>query len=106
MGWAAVFALAVAPAAYPQTRSTAAPRNEPGESLAITNVTVIDVVTGAKRTGVTVLTQGDRITAIGAKVAIPRGTSRVSGKGKFVIPGLWDMHTHHQGTGAEQTKLL
>ena len=34
----------------------------------VCNVTVIDVVTGARRAGVTVLTQGERITAIGAKI--------------------------------------
>jgi imidazolonepropionase-like amidohydrolase len=99
-------ALAVAAAAYPQTRSTLAFRDQSRESVAITNVTVIDVVTGAKRTGVTVLTQGDRITAIGPKVVIPPGTSRLSGKGKFLIPGLWDMHSHHQGTGAECLDLF
>jgi imidazolonepropionase-like amidohydrolase len=74
--------------------------------VALTGVTVIDVETGARRTGVTVLTQGDRIVAIGSKVAIPQGTSRVSGKGKFLIPGLWDMHSHHQGTGAESLDLF
>jgi imidazolonepropionase-like amidohydrolase len=74
--------------------------------VALTGVTVIDVETGAHRTGVTILTQGDRIAAIGPAVAIPRGATRVSGKGKFLIPGLWDMHTHHQGTGAESLDLF
>ena len=75
-------------------------------AVAVTDVTVIEIETGARRTGVTVLTQGDRIAAIGANVAIPRGAARVSGKGKFLIPGLWDMHTHHQGTGAECLDLF
>ena len=99
-GCAGAIALAIAAAAYPQTTAAPASSDQSRESVAITNVTVIDVVTGTKRTGVTVLTQGDRITAIGPKVVIPRGTSRLSGKGKFLIPGLWDMHSHHQGTGA------
>ena len=38
---------------------------------------------------------------IGPRVTIPRGAARVNGKGKFLIPGLWDMHAHHQGTGAD-----
>src|SRR5215471_17642709 len=75
-------------------------------SVALTDVTLIDIKTGARRTAVTVLTQGDRIAAIGPNVAIPRGATRVSGKGKFLIPGLWDMHTHHQGTGAESLDLF
>ena len=71
------------------------------QPLAITDVTTIDVVTGRLRNGVTVVTQGERIVGIGAAVPIPRGATRVDGKGKFLIPGLWDMHTHHQGTGAD-----
>src|ERR1051326_3165479 len=74
--------------------------------VAVTGVTVIDIETGAPRTAVTVLTEGDRIAAIGPKVAIPRGAIHVSGKGKFLIPGLWDMHTHHQATGAECLDLF
>lgn len=68
--------------------------------IAITEVTVIDVVTGAHRSGLTVLLRNDRIAAIAPTVSISRGALRVDGKGKFLIPGLWDMHTHHQGTGA------
>lgn len=75
-------------------------------SVAITDVTVIDVVTGAKRTGVTVVTRGDRITAAGPGIVVPRGANRLSGEGKFLIPGLWDMHSHHQGTGAECLDLF
>src|SRR5947199_9103608 len=66
--------------------------------VALTDVTLIDIETGARRTAVTVLTEGDRIAAIGPRVAVPRGATRVSGRGKFLIPGLWDMHTHLQGT--------
>jgi hypothetical protein len=74
--------------------------------VALTGVTVIDVETGARRTGVTVLTQVDRIAAMAPRIALPPGASRVSGKGKFLIPGLWDMHSHHQGTGAECLDLF
>src|SRR5215813_11796254 len=87
--------------AYAQTGS--APRTSVDSAIApmaLTGVTVIDVETGARRTGVTVLTQGDRIAAIGSQIPIPQGTIRVNGKGKFLIPGFWDMHSHHQGTGA------
>ncbi len=101
--FAGALALAVSGTAYPQTP---APSGPPRESVAITNVTVIDVTNGAKRTGVTVLTQGDRITAIGPKIAIPHSARRINGGGKFLIPGLWDMHTHHQGTGAECLDLF
>jgi imidazolonepropionase-like amidohydrolase len=74
-------------------------------AVAITHVTVIDVVTGGRRQDVTVVTEGDRIAGIGA-VAIPRGATRIDGRGKFLIPGLWDMHTHHLGTGAESLDIF
>ena len=75
-------------------------------SIAVTGVTVIDVITGAHRSGVTALTRDDRIVAIGADVRVPDEAARVDGRGKFLIPGLWDMHTHHQGTGADWLDLF
>jgi hypothetical protein len=98
-------ALVAAPwLAYPQAKP--APADRSGGSVAITDVTVIDVTTGGHRTGVTVLIRGERIAAIGPGITIPRGASRVNGKGKILIPGLWDMHTHHQGTGVESVDLF
>jgi hypothetical protein len=77
-----------------------------GQSVAITDVTVIDVTTGRLQNGVTVVTRGERIVRIGPKVTIPHGATRVNGKRKFLIPGLWDMHSHHQGTGADCLDLF
>jgi len=64
--------------------------------LAITGVTIIDGTGGAAKPGMTVLITGDRITEIGktARVAIPEGARQIKAEGKFLIPGLWDMHTH------------
>jgi hypothetical protein len=64
------------------------------------------VATGRLQNGVTVVTQGERIVGIGPRVTIPRGATRVNGKGKFLIPGLWDMHSHHQGTGTDCLDLF
>ena len=66
------------------------------ESLAITGVTIIDVTGGPVRRGMTVVIRGGRIAAIesdsgGAAVT---GARRIPGRGKFLIPGLWDMHVH------------
>jgi len=69
----------------------------PGHTaLAITHVTVIDVTGGPSRPGMTVLTSDDRITAIGPtdSLVTPPGATVVDGTGKYVIPGLWDMHVH------------
>lgn len=65
-------------------------------ALAFTNVTVIDVSEGVALSDMTVLVSGDRITAVGAagSVAVPANARVVDGTGRFLIPGLWDMHAH------------
>src|SRR5690606_37125455 len=44
----------------------------------------------------TVVVTGDRIVAVGpnAEVEIPSGARRIDGSGKFLIPGLAEMHGH------------
>ena len=65
-------------------------------TTAITHVTVIDVTGGPARRDTTVLITGDRITEIGdsASFSVPADAKVVDGAGKFLIPGLWDMHVH------------
>lgn len=68
---------------------------EPGELLQLANVTVIDVRDGTLVPGRTVGIEGGRITQITADTEAPeRRGQRVDGTGKFLIPGLWDMHVH------------
>src|SRR5436190_19828830 len=62
------------------------------EPIAITDVTLIDGTGAASRSNVTVVLDGERISAIG--IAAPAGARIVDGKGRFLIPGLWDMHVH------------
>jgi len=66
------------------------------KSLAITNVTVIDLTGTEPRGGQTVLVTGDQIAATGAtgSVHLPHDATIVDGSGKFLIPGLTDMHVH------------
>jgi imidazolonepropionase-like amidohydrolase len=44
----------------------------------------------------TVLIEGGRITALGpvAQVPVPAGAVRIDGRGKYLLPGLADMHAH------------
>lgn len=66
------------------------------QTLAFTHVTVIDA-TGAPPLGdMTVVIEGDQITGLAktGRVTVPRGSRVVDAKGKFLIPGLWDMHAH------------
>src|SRR5438477_1800534 len=69
--------------------------------LAIAHVTVIDMTRAAPRADQTIIIKNDRITEIGASniVMIPPGAHVVDGRGKFLIPGLVDMHVHLTGAG-------
>jgi len=65
-------------------------------SLALTHVTVIDTAGGPAQPDMTIVIRGDRIVSMGKsdKVRVPMGSQVVNGTGKFLIPGLWDMHFH------------
>jgi len=64
--------------------------------LAISDVTVIDATGAPAKPNMTVVITGDRITTIAktGEVAIPKNAQVINGTGKFLIPGLWDMHVH------------
>lgn len=68
--------------------------------LAITNVTVIDPASPAPIANAVVLVEGNRIrrVASSSQVEVPAGATVIDGKGRYLIPGLADMH-HHGGTG-------
>jgi len=64
-------------------------------TLTITNATVIDVSNGALRRGQTIVVDGNHIVRVGLpSTAVAAGGQVVDVKGMYVIPGLWDMHTH------------
>ncbi|NNE69215.1 MAG: amidohydrolase family protein, partial [Rhodothermales bacterium] len=65
----------------------------PEYDLSITDVTVVDAVSGA-RPGMTVLTRGDSIAAIIPASESARAMRVVDGGGGYLVPGLWDMHVH------------
>ena len=60
---------------------------------AITNVTVVDAINGV-RENQTVVFDGDEIVYVGGDAGAPRAVGTIEGKGKYLIPGLWDMHVH------------
>lgn len=67
-----------------------------GAVAAVVNVTVIDPDAGTATAGRTVVWRGERIEAVGAAGELPplQGARVINGSGKFLIPGLWDMHAH------------
>jgi imidazolonepropionase-like amidohydrolase len=64
--------------------------------IAITQVNVIDVAGGTVAADATVVLSGGRIADVAksADVHVPHGAQVIDGSGKFLIPGLWDMHVH------------
>ena len=66
------------------------------QTIALIGCTVIDPRIGAATSNRTIVIRGDRIAQVGSAAAarIPSGARIVHAKGKFVIPGSWDMHVH------------
>jgi imidazolonepropionase-like amidohydrolase len=75
--------------------------------VAITHITVIDGTNAAPQADQTILIRGNKISAVGksAKVKVPAGARVIDGRGKYLIPGLWDSHVHLGLTG-ESSLLL
>lgn len=70
-----------------------------GALTAFVDVTVVPMDRDRIIERQTVLVRGDRIAAIGpaASVRIPAGATRIDGRGKFLMPGLAEMHAHVVG---------
>jgi len=70
-------------------------------AIAFTHVTVIDATGAAPKADFTVIVEGPRIVAIGpsASTSIPHNAKVIDGSGRFLIPGLADMHIHLTGAG-------
>ena len=69
--------------------------------LAITHVTVIDMAGAPPAPDQTVLIDKGKIIAVGPanSVSVPSGARILDAHGKFLIPGLADMHVHLTGAG-------
>ena len=66
------------------------------QPLVFTHVSVIDGRSQTPRADQTVVVTGAHVTAAGptASLRVPAGARVVDASGKFMIPGLWDMHVH------------
>ena len=69
------------------------------DTLLIENVTLIDGTGRPPVAGASVLIDGDRISRISRhEIDAPADTQHIDGTGKYLIPGLMDMHIHLQGS--------
>ena len=62
----------------------------------ITHVTVINTDTGKETRDQTVMISDGRISALATSqnLVVPAGARIVDGRGKYLMPALWDMHVH------------
>jgi len=102
-GRTCVPALLLAVAAPIACNQSDGPPAQPTEqaTLVIEGVSVIPMDTERILPDMTVLIGGGRVLAVqpsteAEDAAIPAGATRVDGRGRFVIPGLNDMHVHFQ----------
>ncbi len=65
-----------------------------GETIAIVNGTIIDPSKSNPESTGTLLIENDRIIEIGASMKIPTDARIIDARGKYILPGLWDMHAH------------
>lgn len=86
----------------------AGPTRSAADAIVFTHVTVIDGRSATPRSDRTVVVSGSRIVAEGAAAAtpVPAGARTIDGRGKYLIPGLWDMHVHTVTPGGDELLVL
>jgi imidazolonepropionase-like amidohydrolase len=69
---------------------------EKSVTLVLTHVTVIDGTDAPPAKNMTLVITGNRIAKIEStdKLTAPRNSRIIDASGRFLIPGLWDMHVH------------
>jgi len=73
----------------------------------ITNVNVVDLETGKILNNKTIAIDSNRISAIyDNEIVGLDSTIVIDGKGKYLIPGLWDMHAHYKWNRVDTDPLL
>jgi hypothetical protein len=65
-------------------------------TLVFTRVNVIAATGAPLQTGMTIVIRDGQIESLGktGRIKIPRDSEIIDARGKFLIPGLWDMHAH------------
>lgn len=64
--------------------------------MALVEVGVVDIAAGRLEARQTVLVADGSIAAVGptGEVTLPSAIERVDGRGRYLVPGFWDMHVH------------
>jgi len=80
--------------------------NSAKRSLVLTHVTVIDMTGAPPKSDQTVIITDNHIVTLGksGETPVPQDALVIDAGGKFLIPGLWDMHIHTVYDKAEDTE--
>lgn len=78
------------------------------QNFLIYNANIVDVKTGKINKNKAILIESQTIKGIGTyKKLKDQASEKIDAKGKYIIPGLWDMHIHIEGQDlAEDNKAL
>lgn len=70
--------------------------HKPSGDLVIRNVTLFDSLTGGLLSNQRVTVRGERVASVEPDDGrpTPAGSQAIDGRGKMLLPGLWDMHAH------------
>jgi imidazolonepropionase-like amidohydrolase/glyoxylase-like metal-dependent hydrolase (beta-lactamase superfamily II) len=114
-GAAAVLVIAVPGAAAAQQPAAASRSALAAGVTAIMGVSVIPMTRDTVLRDQTVLVRDGRIADVGpsGRVRVPQGARRIDGRGRYLVPGLADMHTHlfsddqvHDSAGAAELGVM
>jgi len=88
------------PPPLPAIAQTPPPSVATASALVFDGVTVVDVEQGKLLPGQRVVVKDNHITAVGpaTSVPLPAGAQVIDARGKYLIPGLWDLHMHAWGS--------
>ena len=75
-----------------------------GTLVAITNATILTASHGTIENG-TIIIRNGKIAAVGKDLAVPAGAQVIDGKGKFVMPGIIDAHSHSAAESINEGSL-
>lgn len=79
-----------------QVAAAQAPAPAPPQAIAFTNVTVLTMEGDRRLADHTVIVRDGKIAVLGPSAAtpVPTGVRRIDGRGKYLMPGLAEMHAH------------
>lgn len=78
----------------PTLMAAQANQTEQNRPVVFRHATLIDMTSGQPKPDMTVIISGNRVGRIGKNIKVPKNAEIIDATGKFLIPGLWDMHTH------------